>query len=203
MSRDGHRKFAFDKAYYERFYGNHDLRVAGQADTDRLARFVFGYLSHLDLPVARVLDLGCGVGYWQRAVKAHHPSAKYEGVELSDHLCETRGWTKGSVVTYRGEEADLVVCQGVLQYLTDQQAIRAIKNLSRHTRGALYLEALTEGDWAENCDREASDGDVYLRPLSFYQAHVGRHFIAAGGGVFLPRTTDVALFELERAWPDV
>lgn len=202
MSDEARRKFQFDEAYYERFYGDHDLRVASQAETDRLARFVFGYLAHLDLPVSRVLDLGCGLGYWQTPVKAHHPAASYEGVELSEHLCDTLGWTKGSVVSYRGDRADLVVCQGVLQYLTDQQAIRAIKNLARHTAGALYLEALTDGDWAENCDRDASDGDVYLRPLSFYQTHVGRHFISVGGGVFLPRDTDVALFDLERAWPD-
>ena len=40
--------------------------------------------------------------------------------------------------------SDLVICYDVLQYLDDRAAARAIANLARLTRAALYVSALTE-----------------------------------------------------------
>ena len=81
--------------------------------------------------------------------------------------------------------------------LDDRDAIRAIDNLGRLCEGALYLEALTERDWRHNCDRTVTDGEVYLRPGSFYRTRLARHFHAVGGGVFVHRRAPVTLFELE------
>lgn len=193
----------FDAAYYRKFYGDRETRVSDLAAIRRLAGFLHGYLAYLELPVRHVLDAGCGIGHWQKAVRAFWPKARYHGLEYSPWLCERYGWTQGSVVDFDGRRLrrdgtfDLVVCQGVLQYLTDRDAARAIDNLAQLCGGALYLEALTQKDWDERCDQAVTDGDVHLRPLAWYRRRLDRHFQACGGGLFVRRTAGVTLFELE------
>lgn len=188
----------FDQAYYDRFYGDSRTRVATEREFQRLGRFVRTYLDFLEVEVRTVLDLGCGVGHWKRVARKHFPSARYRGVEVSAYLCREHGWERGSIVDFAGAPADLVVCHGVLQYLPAQDARRAIKNLGRLTGGALYLEVLTREDWDENVDRSVTDGDVYLRPASFYRRELSRLFRSCGGGLFVPRDSPVVLYELER-----
>jgi hypothetical protein len=107
------------------------------------------------------------------------------------------------VVDYRPEKgegkADLVICQGVLQYLDAREARRAVGNLARLTGGALYLEVLTRNDWEENCNQSITDGDVYLRDAAWYRRELSRSFIGCGGGVFVHRKADVVLYDMERA----
>ncbi|MCA8974182.1 MAG: class I SAM-dependent methyltransferase, partial [Planctomycetes bacterium] len=170
----------FDADYYRRFYGDRGTRVSDGAAVRKLARFVAGYVAYLDLPVRSILDIGCGVGHWQRAAKELWPRARYHGVEYSDFLCQRHGWTQGSIVDFeptrvrRTGTFDLVICQGVLQYLDDRQAARAITNLGAWCRGALYLEALTRLDWDERCDRGRTDGRVHLRSGTWYRRRLQR-----------------------------
>ena len=193
----------FDADYYRRFYDDPRTRVIDRATVRKLADFVASYLRYLDVPVRSILDVGCGQGHWRTAATTIWPRAKYHGVEHSPYLCEEFGWIQGSIVDFAPSKAtgqssfDLVVCQGVLQYLDDRQAARAIQNLARWCRGALYLEALTALDWKKNCDRSRTDGNVYLRTGEWYRAHLDRHFVACGGGVFCSRRAGVTLFELE------
>ena len=190
----------FDAAYYARFYGDKATRVSGLGDTRKLARFVSGYLDYLDVPVRRVLDAGCGLGRWKLALAEHYPRARYTGLEWSEHLCARFGWQQGSIADYRGRgRYDLLVCQGVLQYLSDRDAERALDNLGRLCRGALYLEVLTAEDWKDACDRRATDGEVHRRPAAFYRKRLARHFIAVGGGLFVHKDAGAVLYALERA----
>ncbi len=192
----------FDASYYRKFYGARRTRVTDVAATRRLAAFAVAYLRYLRLPLRAVLDLGCGLGYWRTALAELAPAARHHGVEFSPYLCRRYGWVQGSVVDHApGRTFDLVVCQGVLQYLDDADAARAIDNLGRLCRGALYLEALTRRDWQENCDREVTDLDVHLRTGAWYQRRLGRHFLAVGGGLFVRRTAGVTTFELESLGP--
>jgi SAM-dependent methyltransferase len=197
------RPKSFGRAYYNRYYGNAATRVSDLAEIRRLAAFVAAYLRYLDVPVRSILDVGCGVGHWRTAAQKQWPRARYHGVEHSEHLCGRFGWTHGSIVDFDPRRRlgratfDLVVCQGVMQYLDDEAAAQALANLARWTDGALYLEALTETDWRENCDRERTDGDVFLRPGSFYRRHLTTHFQDCGGGVFVSRRAGITLFELE------
>ena len=188
----------FDEHYYRRFYGDAGSRVTSQAEVTRLVRFVAGYLAYLQLPVRRVLDAGCGLGWWRAPLGRRYPKMVYTGIEVSEYLCRAHGWEQASVVDYRAEPPfDLVVCQGVLQYLDDGEAAAAIDNLGRLCRGALYLEALTRADWRSSVDRERTDGSMRLRSGRWYRRRLGRHFLNAGGGLFVHRDASVVLFELE------
>ena len=200
---DAAAQAAFDADYYRRYYGDQQTRVIDAREVERLAGFVKGYLDYLQVPVRTVLDVGCGVGHWQRAARKLWPKARYYGVEYSGYLCERFGWHQASIATLRPKRDlgrpsfDLVVCQGVMQYLDDDTAARALQNLGRWTDGALYLEALTQRDWEENCDQSVTDGDVHLREGAFYREHLADRFQDCGGGVFCARRAGVALFELE------
>ena len=189
----------FDADYYRRFYGDAGTRVVSRQEVARLVRFVASYLDYLQLPVRRVLDAGCGLGWWRAPLRRRFPRAVYTGIELSPYLCQKHGWEQASVVDYRAEQPfDLVICQGVLQYLDDREAARAIDNLGRLCRGALYLEALTTEDWQRSVDRSRTDGDVARRSGRWYRRRLARHFESAGGGVFVHRDARVVMFELER-----
>lgn len=193
----------FGPDYYRRYYDDPATCVTDRKSVTTLARFVAAYLRHLDQPVHHILDVGCGRGHWRNAAKSVWPHATWHGFEFSRHSCARHGWTHGSAVDFAPERHfgratfDLVVCQGVLQYLDDRQAARAVANLARWTAGALYLEALTKDDWRARCDRTRTDGDVHLRTGEWYRTRLDRHFHAAGGGVFVSKRAAVTLFELE------
>jgi trans-aconitate methyltransferase len=190
----------FDAAYYRRFYEDPGTAVGSREETRLLVDFVAAYVKYLRIPVRRMLDAGCGLGRWKKPLADHFPHASYTGVEVSDYLCRTCGWEQGSVVDYRAPEPfDLVVCQGVLQYLPEQDAADAIANLARLCGGALYLEVVTAEDWKNACDRRVTDARVHRRPAAWYRERLARYFIACGGGVFVPRDARVVLYELECA----
>lgn len=191
----------FDAQYYSRYYGNRQSRVSSQQAIDRLAHFVCSYLGYLQQPVKRVLDVGCGLGHWRTPVLAHYPAAKYVGMELSAHLCEQLGWHQGSIVdgVPRGR-FDLVICQGVLQYIAASDLDRAFDHIASACRGALYLEVLTQEDWRDNVDQQRTDRAVSLLPAKRYRRALReRGFVSAGGGLFIAEQAQVVLFELEKA----
>jgi SAM-dependent methyltransferase len=189
---------AFDAEYYRRYYQDPRTRVAGPEDTARLARFVAGYLQHLGIAPRTALDLGCGLGWWKPALSSLYPELRYRGVEHSAHLAKELGGEQGSVVDYGGARADLVICQGVLHYLDRRDALAAIATLARVTKKALYLEALTKEDWEHHVDRARTDGSMKLRPATFYRRALAPHFVACGGGLYVPHASPVVLFELEK-----
>lgn len=192
------RSFAFDARYYQRYYRDAGTRVTESADSEQLASFIAGYLGYLGQPVRNILDLGCGLGVLQKPLLRRFAGAKYVGVEQSRYACEQHGFKQGSVVDFKARgRFDLVICKGVLQYLDAREAARALANLAELCRGCLYLEALTREDWAEAADQKRTDGDVYLRPASFYRKRLQGPFQAAGGGIFVARRSPAVLYALE------
>lgn len=191
---------SFDRAYYDRYYRDPKTRVSSPREIAQRGRFVCSYLAYMQQPVCTVLDMGCGVGAWRTVIAKHFPRARYTGVEVSEYLCAEYGWRRGSVVDFRARSPfDLVICQGVLQYLDARDAERAIDNLAHLCGGALFLEVLTREDWEHNCDRSVTDGEVWLRPAAWYRRRLARGFSNCGGGLFLGLRSPAVLYELERA----
>lgn len=193
------RRKVFDKAYYDRFYRDPDTQVSSDDGNKRLGDFVCGYLRHLGVDVTEVLDLGCGLGAWKEIVAEHFPDAAYTGVEISEYLCRQYGWRQGSVVDFRSRKRfDLVICQGVMQYLDDREARQAISNLDSLSRGAMFLEVLTREDWDANCDQDATDSHCYLREARWYATRLYKHFTNCGGGVYLSQRFEHHVYALDR-----
>ncbi len=192
----------FDADFYRRYYENPRTRVASPEDAERLGRLICAWTGYLGLRVRRVLDAGCGLGQLQGPVRAAYPRARYVGLEASEYLCRRHGWVQGSVADYRPRTPfDLVICHDVLQYLDDREALRALANLGRLCRGALYFSVLTREDWRRNADRSRTDAAVRLRPADWYRHRLQRSFQPLGGGLLLRRGRQPPLWELERPWP--
>lgn len=190
----------FDPDFYQRFYVNPRTRVTTQAEMSRRARAIAALVQYLELPVKKILDAGCGLGLMRSPLLKAFPDATYTGIEVSEHLCKRYGWTQASLATYRARSRyDLITCYDVLQYLPDFAATRALANLGRLCRGALYFHAPTHEDWQANADRSCSDSDIHLRDADWYRTRLARNFHYVGFGVHVRRGVSFAQWELERS----
>jgi SAM-dependent methyltransferase len=183
----------FDAGYYAKWYNDAERAdIAGRA-----LRFVLSYIDHMDTEIDTVLDLGCGVGLWKKALARQARGVRYTGVEVSPYLCKKYGWHKGDASSYSpGRSFDLVVCQGVLQYLPDQECAQAIENLARLAKRFLYLEVLTTGDAEEVCCPEGTDFEVHVRDAAWYARRINRHFVNLGGGLYAKPVMRPHYFEM-------
>jgi SAM-dependent methyltransferase len=189
----------FGPAYFRKFYLNAATRVVTPAEMRVRARLIAAILAQAGIPVRSIIDAGCGLGLLRKPFAEVLPRAHYTGLEASEYLCKRYGWTPGSVIDFAPRKpCDLAVCYDVLQYLDDREAARAIANLARLTRAALYVSALTREDWRQNCDRTRTDREVYLRPGDWYRARLRRQFRFLGLGVWLRKGVNPLLWDMER-----
>lgn len=191
-------KTTFDGPYYARFYENRTTRVAEPVYFERLGRFIGAYCGLLDIRIRSIVDLGCGTGTLKRPLQKRFPKADYTGVDISPYACAKYGWECGSASDYSAPDGfDLVVCHDVVQYLSDKEAKATLRNFSGLCRGVLYFSVLTQEDWNENCDKARTDANVNLRSAAWYQRRLQRDFRNLGGGVYLIRSCDIAVYALE------
>jgi 2-polyprenyl-3-methyl-5-hydroxy-6-metoxy-1,4-benzoquinol methylase len=191
----------FDAAFFQRYYRDPETRVADAGDAERLVGLIAGIVQYVELPVVRILDAGCGIGLLREPLQQRFPQARYEGLEVSAYLCDEYGWTRGSVAEHVATTPyDLVICHDVLQYLDDRTAARAIANLGRLSRGALYLSVLTERDWRHAADQSLTDDSVHRRSGDWYRRRLKRVFRHLGSGVHCRRDLNPILWELETPW---
>jgi len=190
----------FGAAYFKKYYVDPATRVVTPAEMRVRARTIAAVLAQAGISVRTILDAGCGLGLLRKPFAQALPRARYTGLEASEYLCGRYGWTPGSVVDFVPRRpCDLVVCYDVLQYLDDRAAARAILNLARLSRAALYVSALTREDWRDNCDRTRTDRAVHLRSGDWYRRRLQRHFRYLGLGVWLRKDVTAMLWDMERA----
>jgi SAM-dependent methyltransferase len=192
----------FGAAYFRKFYLDPATRVVTNEEMRSRAAIIASILGHVQIPVRCILDAGCGIGLLRKPLADLYPRARYSGLDTSPYLCQRFGWTQGSVSDFAPPKPfDLVICYDVLQYLPDAQAARAIFNLAKLTRAALYVSALTLEDWRENCDRSRTDHDVYLRPGAWYRRRLKKSFRYLGFGVWLRKEVAATLWDMEKPSP--
>jgi 2-polyprenyl-3-methyl-5-hydroxy-6-metoxy-1,4-benzoquinol methylase len=190
----------FGAAYFRKFYLDPATRVVSAGEMHSRASLIAALLKHLQIPISSILDAGCGIGLLRRPFAQVLPRARYTGLELSEYLCRRYGWLEGSLDTFSASKPfDLLVCYDVLQYLDERQAARAIANMARLTRAALYVSALTREDWQQNCDRSLTDRAVHLRSGAWYRRRLSRAFHYVGFGVWLRKDVTAILWDLERS----
>jgi hypothetical protein len=189
----------FDETYYRRYYEDSRTRVHDAAKIAHLARGVTEMVQWYGGRLDSVLDVGAGAGLWRDWFAKHRPQSKYRSTEFSAYACEAYGHEQRDISRWRARERfDLIVCQGVLQYLTDTDCASAIENLGVMARGFLYLEAITKKDFEEVCDQGKTDGAVHLRRASWYRARLGAHFLPVGSGLYYSKRGPLQFYELER-----
>jgi trans-aconitate methyltransferase len=187
----------FDAAYYRRFY--RDRPVHDRRRIARLAEGVTGLCGWWGVRLRRVLDVGAGTGLWRDWFSQSRPSVSYQSIDSSEYACRRYGHEHRDISTWRpARQADLVICQGVLQYLDDRACRGAIANLGAATRGLLYLEVPTERDRDEVVDRDATDLEINWRSGSWYRRRLQRDFVEVGCGLFAARAAGLNFYELER-----
>ena len=186
----------FGRGYFERYYDHPGTRIAAPDDSVKICRFIHAYAQMLAFPVRSILDVGAGTGRFMRPLKRLFRNARYVGADVSEYACARYGWQHRSLLDLDRGRYDLVLCNDVVQYLERRDAIRGIERLSERCRGLLYFSALTREDWADNCDRSRTDGDVHLRSTRWYRRRLAHHFRNLGGGVFVQRDAAVVTFSL-------
>lgn len=190
----------FDEAYYERFYLNPGTRVVDPVEHANLAQFVFSFASWHSLPMQTVLDVGAGIGLWRDWIAKNAPDAAYKGTELSPTLCAKHGYEQRDIARWRDRKRhDLVICQGVLQYLSDPDVAPAVANLAAMAQSLVFIEVMTRADLRERVDRTRTDTNVFVRNGSYYRGIFAKHLIAVGGGLYWPKDLPLPFWELDVA----
>lgn len=188
----------FDEAYFRRYYEDPATRVLGPEEIAFLVNGVLSFAAYWHIPILSALDIGAGAAFWKAPLTRALPALRYRGVDLSRAACEKYGHEERNIATWRDPDRfDLIICQGVLQYLDDNDAEAALENIGAMADGLLYLEVLTKHDVAKVADKSRSDVDVHVRDGSWYRKRLARHFVSVGCGLHYARRGDALFFELE------
>ncbi|MDP2272643.1 MAG: SAM-dependent methyltransferase [Archangium sp.] len=189
----------FDEAYYRRFYKDPSTRVYDQKRHAHLISGVVGLIEWFGVDLIDVLDVGAGLGWWGQWLKKNRKGTTVISTELDREICRKYGHQQADISTFRLEKQfELVICQGVLPYITDATgASAAIENLAAMCGGFLYLEAITQDDMKDAIDAHRTDLRVELRPAAWYRKRLLPHFREVGGGLYAARRANLPFFALE------
>jgi SAM-dependent methyltransferase len=163
----------YDRTYYDKWYRDPRHRVHTRAERVRTVRLAVALSEFLlGRPIRSVLDVGSGEGQWHDLVCAIRPRARYVGVDPSEYAVRRFGRRRnlrlGSIddlgsLGLRGP-FDLVVCAGVLNYLSPQNLGSALAALRPLVGGVAFLEIFTSEDEIEGHTR-----GFHRRPRAFYR----------------------------------
>lgn len=188
----------FDESFFKRFYSSTPVHSRKKIET--LATAVHSMCSWWDVSIRSVLDVGAGLGYWRDWYASNHPKVTVRSIDVSEHACKKYGHELQDISAWKPARSfDLVVCQSVLQYLPNPLATAAIDNLAAATKTVMYLEVPTTADLKYVVDKRSTDFDVYSRSGDWYRTRLLKHFVHAGAGLWVTKSSNVSLYEFERA----
>jgi hypothetical protein len=189
----------FDEAYYHRFYESPKTRVVSPDDHAALAEFVFAFARWNQVEIKSVLDIGAGTGLWKQWVEKNLKGVQYTGTEVSVAMCKKHGFLQRDIARWRDRKKhDLIICQGVLQYLPDPDVAPAVANIASMSRGLVYLEITTRADLREVCDTTRTDVDIFVRNGSYYRGILSKHLVNIGAGLWWVKDRPIPFYELEQ-----
>jgi len=194
---------AYGQAYFDKWYRNPTHRVKSPSELARQVAFVLHAAEWvLARPVRTVLDVGCGEGQWRAALRKFRPRLSYTGVDPSEYAVarygKRRNITRGSIeqlsqMSLNGP-FDLVVCCGMLNYLSADALADGLRAVALLTQGLAFLEIFTSAD--------ATEGDTSWptpQTASWYRSALRRAGLAGVGlHCYVPNGVH-AIAELERA----
>jgi SAM-dependent methyltransferase len=188
----------FDEAYYHRFYESPKTRVVSPEDHAHLAEFVFAFARWNQVELKSVLDIGAGIGLWKNWMEKNAKGVQYTGTEVSLAMCKKHGFLQRDIARWRDRKKhDLIICQGVLQYLPDPDVAPAVANIAAMSRGLVYVEITTRADLREVRDSTRTDADIFVRNGSYYKGILAKHFVNVGAGLWWTKEPPPPFYELE------
>ncbi|MBC8086825.1 MAG: class I SAM-dependent methyltransferase, partial [Phycisphaerae bacterium] len=187
---------------FDKWYRNPRHRVKSPAELARQVAFVLHTAEWvLARPVRTVLDVGCGEGQWRAALKKHRPRLNYTGVDPSEYAVARYGPRRNiklgsfeqlSQLSLNGP-FDLVVCCGMLNYISADALATGLGSVASLTGGLAFLEIFTSAD--------ATEGDTsWPTPKSagWYRSTIKKVGLTGVGlHCYVPSETH-AIAELER-----
>lgn len=172
-ARPSHETKRYDEAYFDRWYRDCRTRVITPGAVARKARLAVAAAEYLlERPVRTVLDVGAGEGTWRAALRAIRPRVRYEGVDPSEYAVARYGRRRGirlgtfDTLDELGLDGpfDLVVCVGVMNYLTRRELERGLAAIAAMCAGVAFLEV-----WATE-DEIVGDRKAWQHhPASYYR----------------------------------
>lgn len=194
----------YDRAYFEKWYRNPRHRVKSATELARQVAFVLHATEWvLARPVRNVLDVGCGEGQWQAALRKHRPSIQYTGIDPSEYAVARFGKRRnirlGSLENLNqlslNGPFDLVVCCGMLNYIALESLAEGLVNVASLTSGVAYLEIFTGADATEGDTSWPTPQSAQWYRSSLQQAG----FASVGLHLYVPQGQH-PISELERAF---
>ncbi len=195
----------YDRAYFDKWYRTPGSRVRTAAQWTRLVTFVLAAADHvLGRPVRTVLDVGAGEGNWQPVLRRLRPSVRYQGVDPSEYAVRRFGRRRTialgdlaslDTLALSHDRYDLVIANGVLNYLEPDALRAALPRLAARASGMLFLELYTNAD-----DIKGDTGFPQFRPATWYRRTLhDAGLVACGLHCYVRRDETWRLAELERS----
>ncbi len=150
-------------------------------------------------PSARILDIGCSFGNLLAELQNKY-HFQVRGLECSSYAIQKSELSvrakikKGSILKppFKKNSFDSVVCFDVINYLTSEETIKAIKNLTNLSRGYIFFNSI----YRHSCDASQKHNPDPLRVtvlskkeyINFFSqsgAKLIGHFYSRNGGDIL------------------
>jgi 2-polyprenyl-3-methyl-5-hydroxy-6-metoxy-1,4-benzoquinol methylase len=181
---------SFDRKYFDKWYRNSRRPLHGRAGLRRQAALAVAAAEYLlERPVARVLDIGCGEGAWERAIHSLRPRVRYTGIEPSEYAVARYGSRRnirqgsfGTIGELDGlERFDLVLCVDVLHYVARREIVLGAHSLGERLHGVALLHAFARGDEIEG----DTSGYMGRSPRVYRDAFKGAGLTEVGLGLWV------------------
>lgn len=198
------RPRTYDRAYFDKWYRTPATQVRTRAELTRLVTFVVATAEYvLGRPVRSVLDVGAGEGNWLPVLRVLRPRIAYQGVDPSAYAVRRFGGRRNIVL---GDVAaldtlpladgyDLVIANGMLNYLEPAVLRAGLRQLVERADGMLYLEIFTAADDISGDTSFAASHDA-----AWYRRELRRAgLVGCGMHCYLRKELVSRLAELERS----
>jgi SAM-dependent methyltransferase len=182
----------YDQRYFDKWYRNPRYRVKTPDELTRQATFVLSAAEYvLGRPVRTVLDVGCGEGNWLAPLRKLRPGLQYTGVDSSEYAVRRFGKRRNIRLGTIDEldqlrlrkDYDLILCVGMLNYLTPPQLDRGLDHLYERSSGLIYLELFTSQDTGVFGDTKGTR----LRSAAWYRARLRKaRLVSCGLHCYVP-----------------